>query len=112
MRTDFDACVDLFNQFIAQQQSFTRDVHLASMSTHQPTNVESVPDMSVDERYFNKEEYKKLTAAQKQGLKIKWSKRGHKPLPKKKQYNSKFKLTARQIKALISQLQSVVVLLS
>ena len=105
LRTDFDACVDLFNQFIAQQQSFTRDVHLASMSTHQPTNVESAPDMSVDDRYYNKEEYKKLTAAQKHGLKIKRSKRGHKPSPKKKQHNSKFKLTARQIKAVISQLK-------
>ena len=105
LRTDFDACVDLFNQFIAQQQSFTRDVHLASMSTHQTTNAESAPDMSVDDRYYNKEEYKKLTAAQKHGLKIKRSKRGHKPSPKKKQHNSKFKLTARQIKAVISQLK-------
>ena len=75
------------------------------MSTHQTTNVESAPDMSVDDQYYNKEEYKKLTAAQKHGLKIKRSKRGHKPSPKKKQHNSKFKLTARQIKAVISQLK-------
>ena len=70
LRTDFDACVDLFNQFIAQQQSFSRDVHL-----------DSAFDISVADRYYNKDEYNKLTAAQEHGLKIKCAKRGHKSSP-------------------------------
>ena len=109
LRTDFDACVDLFNQFIAQQQSFARDVHLASVSTNATETSDSAPDMSVADRYYNKDEYKKLTAAQKHGLKIKRAKRGHKSSPQKKSHTSKFKLTKRQIKAVVSQLKEATI---
>ena len=47
----------------------------------------STPDMSVEERYYSKEAYAKLTKAQKHGLKLKHEKRGAKKCkPKEKDH--------------------------
>mgnify|MGYP003401810451 FL=1 len=47
----------------------------------------STPDMSVEECYYSKEAYAKLTKAQKHGLKLKHEKRGaKKSKPKEKEH--------------------------
>ena len=47
----------------------------------------STPDMSVEEHYYSKEAYAKLTKAQKHGLKLKHEKRGAKKCkPKEKEH--------------------------
>ena len=106
LRTDFDGCVDLFKTYLGltKHHSNINDVQIAAVSSES----EPQADMSVEDRYYTKPEYKDLTAAQKMGLKLKRQKRGHKPLKAKKKQNngsSKFKLTNRQVKAVIMQLQ-------
>ena len=97
LRTDLDACVNLFQDFIEQNRSHTsptRDASVAAMQTHADRRLgnkrtqtmsanedlnsldESQADMTVPDRYYKMSEYKKLTPAQKLGLKIKRLRRG------------------------------------
>ena len=109
LRNDFDACVNLFQDFIAQNKAHagaTRSVHIAAVESGRGGDTElneKNADMTVEDRYYKKPEYDKLTTAQKMGLKLKRKQRGHQPkgkAAKKSQPSQKLDLSKRAIKAL------------
>ena len=95
MRSDFDACVNLFQDFIKQSASEPRHANISAMNVgsrgHGPSNPSKSnsktktdydnlqPDMSVEDRYYSREEYETLSPSKKKGLSIKRNNRGHKP---------------------------------
>jgi hypothetical protein len=130
LRSDFDACVNLFKDFIDQRSSSElREVHIAAVhqgggaggANHnsQQNWDDVVPDMSVPDRYYTTPEYQKLTLPKRAGLKIKREKRGGPPRrgggkpPEKKRKGNKDKLgkqtgihlSNRSIKALVTAMK-------
>ena len=112
LRTDFNACVGLYKEFIAQRDNSkpTRESRLAALNTvpdgrgdkRDNTPYDQVePDMSVKDRYYNKGEYAKLSVAEKKGLKEKRKRRGNGKGGDKP--NKKVKWDERTIKAIASQ---------
>ena len=98
LRNNFDACVNLFQDFIHQNKSLStpRDANISALGTKRPPDPdldESKADMTIPDRYYTEKEYQALSAEQKLGLKIKRSKRGHVP-------GSKSSKKPRKIKAL------------
>ena len=86
LRSDFDACVNLYQDFIKQttkdepRQSNISALGRGSGDREEQGGYDDVePDMSVEDRYYNKTEYDKLSLAKKKGLSIKRKKRGHRP---------------------------------
>lgn len=89
LRNDFDACVNLFQDFIKQQHhNEPRQSNISSLgrdprgqnNDDNDGGYDSIkPDMSVEDRYYKKSEYEKLPLAKKKGLKLKRRRRGHKP---------------------------------
>ena len=94
LRNDFDACVNLYKDFIEQSDDLgVRDANILSVQSNKNgassgsgsargsgTNYAKVfPDNSVPGRYYTGEEYQALNDAKKKGLKLKIAKRGHKP---------------------------------
>ena len=122
LRKDFHACVNLFQDFIEHSGSETRVAHVASTSTKSGGGGsgrttshggrgstgnerldESQADMSVPDRYYKGNEYKKLSAAEKLGLKIKRKRRGGSGRSNRRpssQRNDEVKLSSASIKAL------------
>ena len=93
LRNDFDACVNLYKEFIEQIDNLgVRDANISSVQSDRNgatgksgsargsgTNYDKiVPNNSVPDRYYTGEEYQALNDAQKKGLKLKRAKRGHK----------------------------------
>jgi len=85
LRSDFTACVGLYKEFIAQKDTNkpSRESRLASLKTlskdrdDDDSSYDDVkPDMSVKDRYYNKNEYSRLSLAEKKGLKEKRKQRG------------------------------------
>jgi hypothetical protein len=78
LRNDFTAAAGLFKDFIEQMKSNQpdRDITIAGVATgphdadsdssSEPTKVK--PDMTVDERYYNRQEFANLISEQKAGL--------------------------------------------
>ena len=117
LRQDFTATVNLFQDFIAQNKSLNdkrgRDANVSSLRSHKTESQSNdiTPDMSVEDRYYNKKEYAALSAAKKKGLQLKRKARGHKPgeqSSKRKKTNnaSPLKLTNRQIASIVSALKN------
>jgi hypothetical protein len=114
---DFDRCVNLYKDFIAQSKSNGRESQIAAVITPDPskdsppekkkkeTGSEKEADMTVQDRYYNKAEYSKLTPQQKLGLKLKREKRqgsdGNNPRQSKK-----VRLHKASIKAIISAIKA------
>jgi hypothetical protein len=117
LRTDYKAVVNLYQDYIRQMaaQAPDREVTIAAVKTGKGTgkgngkrdHPDVEPDMSVDDRYYKKSEYNKLSHAKKLGLKLKREKRGHTSGGgdnKTKSGNFNFrKLAKRDIKAIASQ---------
>ena len=105
LRKDFDACVNLFQDFI-KQSSGDRIARVSAVNNRnnnrsnnqnsnnsaegrkvQAVNTQSArnntawenvrPDMTIPDRYYNRQEYSKLTVPQKKGLSLKRKARGH-----------------------------------
>lgn len=82
LRADFQRCVNLFQDFIEQKASHEiRDVTIAAVRAegggHSNDDWKNVkPDMSVEDRYYKKSEYMKLSPEKKAALKIIREKRG------------------------------------
>ena len=77
LRSDFDSCVTLYQDYIRQTSKATGNptVNISSMNkTGTKRKFEPVED-----RYYTKEEYASLTPEQKKDLASKRHKRGHKP---------------------------------
>ena len=103
LRNDFDACVNLFQDFIQQKKSLStpQDAYVAALeSTRRSISAltldqrhnnkhtldealselnESTADMTIPDRYYTKAEYDNFTPEQKRGLKIKCLKCSHTP---------------------------------
>ena len=81
LRSNFDACVTLFQDMLTQTKESNdslRSVTIASVKTKHGTKrkwSDVTPDMSVEDRYYKKQEYQKLSPEKKKGLKLKRSKR-------------------------------------
>ena len=116
LRQDFEACVNLFQDFIEQQGgSKVVDRYVAAIEALKHKQRGSIipdemqPDLSIEDRYYTADEYRKLTAKQRLGLRIKREKRGHKSRPgknKDKDKKRKLDISKRSIKAIASALQS------
>jgi len=108
LRSDFDACVNLLNDFLTQDKAMKkpRESTIAAVHTAQPGKDETVkPDMTVEDRYYSKKEYDKLPQAKKLALKLKRQSRGHKPGPKKPTGGNDLNLSKRTIKALVTAMK-------
>lgn len=90
LRSDFPGCVSLYKDFISQlpsSQSPTElNVSATGVSNENKGNSRSNGG-AVEDKYYSKEEYKKLSLAQKDTLREKRVSRGHKgnPRPAKRQ---------------------------
>ena len=112
LRSDFDRCVNLFQDFIEQKRgsaNVERDVQIAAVKTKHPAKRERdlsnvAADMTVEDRYYKKSEYMALSDSQKMGLKLKREKRGGGGPSGRKRNNSggkeKVNLSSRTIKAI------------
>ena len=88
LRSDFDASVNLFQDFIKITRNEPRRANISAIdrrgSGGQPRSESNreyemlEPDMSIEDRYYTKEEYGRLSDAKKKGLSIKRKNRGHK----------------------------------
>ena len=106
LRKDFDGCVLLFKDFI-KQKGFTRTANISAVQLTRQKNQRNDwdkvdPDMTIEDRYYDRKEYSKLTIAQKKGLSIKRKKRGHKS---KKDGKGRPQLSKREVKAVKRLLQ-------
>ena len=108
---DFDACVDLYKNYIQQAGSAmqARDAKIAGLGQEDPKKrkrdpKDVKPDMSVELRYYKKHEYGKLTNAQKAALKIKRDERDGK---KQKQNKGLDERTIKALNQLAEQFQSL-----
>ena len=93
LRNNFDACVNLYKDFIEQSDNLgVRDANISSVQSDRNeatgkngsargsgTNYDKiVPDNSVPDRYYTGEEYQYLNDDQTKELKLKRAKRDHK----------------------------------
>lgn len=74
LQDDFDAAVSFIKSFINQNKS-TRGPNVRTIAAIDKT----AGTTNVEDRYYSAEEYKKLTVEQREELRQKRSKRGHKP---------------------------------
>ena len=108
LRSDFDASVNLIQDFIKQMATEKpRSATIAAVKTGgDGVDWENLkPDMSVEDRFYKKKEYQSLSNAKKKGLKIKRQKRkgGNADNPNHK----KKKTTDRQISALTARIAAL-----
>jgi hypothetical protein len=116
LRQDFDACVNLYQDYIKQNRtSTTRDSQISAFQTTKDKfrgkggdkDDSLKPDMSVEDRYYKKNEYNKLSDAKKLGLRKKREARGQKPGEFSKKGSAKDgKVDQRLVKAVISALKA------
>ncbi|KAI2494465.1 hypothetical protein MHU86_20074 [Fragilaria crotonensis] len=78
LRSDFDACVTLYQDYIRQTSKSkvsANTVNISEVKTHGNKRKAG----AIEDRYYTKEEYNDLTPDQKKELAAKRLKRGHKP---------------------------------
>jgi len=122
LRGDFNACVNLFTDFIKQKDvaSGNKTDREATISAVKVGNEKSggEADMSVEDRYYTRQEYMRLSNAKKNGLRLKREARVQddgQPSKKKPRKNKKgdgkpapastMNLSKRQIAALAKQVR-------
>ena len=117
LRTDFDACVTLYQDYIKQTsktKTAANTINISELKTGK-RKFEKVED-----RYYTKEEYAALTPDQKKELASKRTKRGHKPgdkdskvikkaKPNPKNVISNLKQVNRQVAQLAKQMKKAAV---
>jgi len=113
--------VNLYKDFIKQKDASTnvrdRESTVAAFKTNQDSRSDNGnADMTVDDCYYTNKEYAKLSAAKKEGLRLKWLEQGHPSEEKperaaKKQKTGNGKghghLSKRAIMAIAKQIQSL-----
>ena len=105
LRTDFDACVTLYKDFIKQStalQNPTVGISATNTKKRKGVTFEDQESAEVEDRYYSSKEYSKLTPEQKSKLKSLREARGGKAKKKQKQdpTNSTIKKMTKQISAL------------
>ncbi len=79
LRSNFDRCVCLYSDFIKASNTHTlKTAGIAALHGGGHRGGRGEPDMSVEDRYYDSNEYRALSAAQKLGLKRKREARGAK----------------------------------
>lgn len=78
LRSDFDACVTLYQDYI-RQTSKSRTNATVNISEVKVGGKRKASSGAVEDRYYTKEEYNELSPEQKKELSSKRLKRGHKP---------------------------------
>jgi hypothetical protein len=78
LRSDFDACVTLYQDYI-RQTSKSRTNATVNISEVKVGGKRKAISGAVEDRYYTKEEYNELSPEQKKELSSKRLKRGHKP---------------------------------
>ncbi|KAL3934951.1 MAG: hypothetical protein SGARI_003168 [Bacillariaceae sp.] len=111
-RNSFDDSVRLFKDMMEQTKSLksSGDGVQISQVSFAGDDMEVDPDMSIQDRYYTKDEYRGLSRAQKLGLKKKREDRGHKPKNHKKSNKSKKSLKSADKaaeKRMISALKAI-----
>jgi hypothetical protein len=108
LRSDFDACVNLYQDFLKQTSATIKEVTIATVQLEKKKGLKDpeTPNMSVEDRYYKRKEYNALSAQQKLGLKLKREKRGHtgNEKGKKEKKKNSVELSQRMIKALATAL--------
>ena len=111
LRSDFDACVNLYMEFISTTQDSTlKTFTIAATSEQKPQDKNNSdfasikPDMSVEDRYYKTKEYKSLSVAKKKGLQLKRKSRGQNPTNKKPKRGT-LELSKRSIAAVAAALK-------
>ena len=115
LRNRFDDCVTLFKDFISQSSSLrnpTLEISAFKTDTHpEPARVTKMgmpkrpAESTVEDRYYTKAEYQKLTANQKQAL---FEIRKGRKKPKKNKEKAPMGKLERKIAALQSKIDSIV----
>jgi hypothetical protein len=109
LHSDFDACVNLYQDFLKQTSATIKEVTIATVQLEKKKGPKDpgTPDMSVEDRYYKRKEYNALSAQQKLGLSLKRAKRGHTGNEKGKREKKKnsVQLSQRTIKALATALR-------
>lgn len=112
LRTDFEACVNLYKDFIKQSTALQNPtIGISSTTSNKRKTVSFDLDqegVEVEDRYYSNKEYSKLTAAQKSKLKALRETRGPKNKKQKKQdpTSSTLKKMTKQISALTAAIAS------
>ena len=74
LRSDFEASVNLFQDFIKQDHAEPRQSHISALERESGGGQKGEgfhdlePDMAVEDQYYTDDEYNKLTPAQKKGV--------------------------------------------
>jgi hypothetical protein len=115
LRSNFDACVNLFQDFLKQTNATVKEVTIAAVKSGKQKELKGdqsvTPDMSVEDRYYTQKEYQSLSAAKKLALKLKRQKRGNNggkhgnKNESKKRKKELVDLSQRTIKAIASALR-------
>jgi len=86
LRNDFDSCVNLYKDYIKQKgagsENQEREAKVAAQRSSYVRDASgdgTSSDSSVEDHYYSCQEYSKLSTAAKEGLCLKWKKRGHQP---------------------------------
>lgn len=115
LRNNFDDCVTLFKDFIAQSSNmknptleisaFKTETHNDQVRGRKPNPPKRQTEAKVEDRYYTKAEYSKLTAEQKQAL---YEVRKGRKKPKKNPTKSPIGKLERKIAALQSKIDGLV----
>ena len=84
LQRDYDRCVTLFSDFIKQTESSIRDSNISAVNVNDNNKRVRFDDVKVEDRYYTKAEYAKLTNEQKKKLKDLREARGHRSPKKQK----------------------------
>ena len=114
LRCDFEGCINLFKDFIKQQRTGNdAQEREAKVAAAQRTaqfgghdGREGNPEQLVEDRYYTRQEYAKLSNAAKDGLRLKRLKRGHvsgEGSPPQSNKKVKTDLSQREIMALANK---------
>ena len=121
LRQDYEGCVNLYQDYIAQHDPAQRDYNVSQVGSSKKDgggkcrgggrvsfSDEALAGVKVDDHYYTPKEYASLNPKQKVKLKTISHKRGHKPNKKKKrgggQNDSKLDKIGRQVSQLITAL--------
>jgi hypothetical protein len=110
LRSDFLGCVSLYKDFISQLPSSQSPSELNVSATGTTNDRKAKSGGAVEDKYYTKEEYKKLSDDAKDQLRQKRISRGHKPNPRaaKKQRTSDEKSDIDRLTRQVSKLATTV----
>ena len=113
LQENFDECVTLFQQYIKDRdarKTTNKSITIAAVGTGKRKRDDDAvePDMSMEDRYYNVKEYRKLSPAKKYALKILREKRGGgSGKGSAKKHKRSVELSDRTVKAIVTALKTM-----